>query len=295
MKVLLTGGSGFIGRHVLVALQRRGIEVVTLGRRSMSESINHLEVDLLAIDNFIPLFNEVKATHLLHLAWETEPRKYWTSPLNIRWTEVSIRLVEAFCITGGERVVLAGTCAEYDWDYSYCREDATPLKPKQLYGVAKDATRRLTEAVCDQYKIPCSFGRIFFPYGLGESPSRLIPSLIDVLSGKRLPFAIQARNYRDFMHVHDVAEGFVYLLLSPTAGVYNISSGDPCRLSEVARRLGAMLRADPEPILTISTEQTNEPVILVGDNCKLKSLGWFQSISLDQGLARALHEANTNQ
>lgn len=294
MKVLLTGASGFIGRHVLLALQCKGIEVVTLGRRSMPESSNHFAIDLLETNNLMSFLNDVKATHLLHLAWEAEPGKYWTSPLNIRWAEASIRLVEAFCKTGGERVVVAGTCAEYDWDYGCCSEDITPLKPKQLYGVAKDAMRRLTVAVCDQYEIPCSFGRMFLPYGLGEAPTRLIPSLIDVLSGKREPFAIQANNYRDFMHVRDVAEGFVCLLLSPAVGAYNVSSGEPCRLSELAIRLGRMLNADPESILSISTERTDEPVILVGENRKLKSLGWRQSLSLDQGLDRALNEANTS-
>lgn len=294
MKVLLTGGSGFIGRHVLAALQCRGIEVVTIGRRLMPESINHFEIDLLETINLTRFLNDIKATHLLHLAWEAEPGKYWTSPLNIRWTEASIHLVEAFCMTGGEKVVLAGTCAEYDWDYGYCSEDVTPLKPKQLYGVAKDAMRRLNVAICDQYEIPCSYGRIFLPYGLGEAPTRLIPSLIDVLSGKRQPFAIQAANYRDFLHVHDVAEGFIRLLLSPAVGVYNICSGEPCRLSEIALRLGEMLNMNPEPILSISTERTDEPVILVGDNRKLKSLGWCQSLSLDQGLARALKEFNSN-
>jgi len=72
MKVLLTGGSGFIGRHVLAALQRKDIDVVTVGRRSIPESVKNIETDLLAVNDLIPMLKEVQATHLLHLAWEAE-------------------------------------------------------------------------------------------------------------------------------------------------------------------------------------------------------------------------------
>lgn len=143
MRVLLTGASGFIGRYVLRTLQHHGIEVISVGRARSQPSVLFIEADLLSLTDFGPLLQQAKATHLLHLAWYAEHGKYWTSPLNLRWTEATTRLVEAFCVTGGHQVVIAGTCAEYDWAHGYCREESTPLNPVTLYGTAKDATRRV--------------------------------------------------------------------------------------------------------------------------------------------------------
>ena len=289
MRVLLTGGSGFVGRYVLKALQHQGIEVVTVGRVRAQPSVPFIEADLLSVTDFGPLVQQAQATHLLHLAWYAEHGKYWTSPLNLRWAEATTRLVEAFCAAGGQQVVIAGTCAEYDWAHGYCREDSTPLTPATLYGTAKDATRRLVMAVCAQHQVSCAWGRIFLPFGRGESTSRLIPSLIDVFRSGRAPFGVNSTAYRDFLHAFDVAEGFVRLLTTGASGAYNICSGEPVRLTEVVTTLASLLRADPETVLALTTERPGEPSLLVGENLKLKALGWRPALTLAQGLERTLH------
>lgn len=288
MRVLLTGGSGFVGRYVLNALQHQGIEVVTVGRAWPQPSVPFIEADLLSSTDFNSLVQQVQATHLLHLAWYAEHGKYWNSPLNLRWAEATTRLAEAFCAAGGQQVVIAGTCAEYDWAHGYCREDSTPLTPATLYGTAKDATRRLVMAVCAQHQVSCAWGRIFLPFGHGESTTRLIPSLIDVFRGVRVPFGVNAMAYRDFLHASDVAEGFVRLLTTGASGAYNMCSGEPVRLTEVVTTLASLLGADPESVLALTTERPGEPPLLVGDNLKLKALGWRPALTLAQGLERTL-------
>lgn len=290
MKVLLTGGSGFIGSHVLAVLQRQGVDVVALGRSSTSASIRHIECDLLAASNFYTLLRREKATHLVHLAWEAEHGKYWTSPLNLQWVKATLDLVEAFCSSGGQRVIMAGTCAEYDWNYGYCREADTPMNPITLYGTAKDATRRLVAAICNQHHVSFGWGRLFLPFGRGEAQSRLIPSLIQVFQGKESVFPINLTVYRDFLHASDVATGFLQLLTSNADGSYNISSGVPVCLNDVVNMLAALLDADPEPILAQSTERLGEPELLVGDNRKLKRLGWKPTLSMWSGLEYILNE-----
>lgn len=276
MKVLLTGASGFLGRHVLDCLRSHGISTVVAGR-SLPTNVakaDFVQVDLLDQTEFGDLISESRVTHLLHLAWYAEHGKYWSSPLNFRWTEATVRLVEAFCRSGGQKVVVAGTCAEYDWSYGYCREDVTPANPVTLYGIAKDATRRLTMAICAEHKIPCVWGRIFLPYGPGEDTRRLIPSLIDVFKGNRPPFGVNASAYRDFLHVADLAESFIHVLKKDTTGIYNLSSGRPVRIADVVRHIARSFNVNPDAILELSTERPGEPSFLVGDNCKLRSLDW---------------------
>lgn len=290
MKVLLTGGSGFIGSHVLACLQLRGIDVVTVGRSRLPLPVRQIEADLLNKNELAVLLKNEGVTHLMHLAWVAEHGKYWTSPFNLRWVEATTRLVEAFCEAGGQNVVIAGTCAEYDWSHGYLREGSTPLNPNTLYGTAKDVTRRLALSVCEQHGVACSWGRVFLPYGPGEVSSRLVPSLIDVFQAKRAPCSVNTFAYRDFLHVSDVANGFLQLVLSGTSGEYNISSGVPTRISEIVSVIAELLDADPEPLLALSKDRPGDPAFLVGENLRLKKLGWQPEFTLRQGLLRLICE-----
>lgn len=289
MRVLLTGASGFIGGYALNALQRQGVDAVAVGRRRPALAQDFIEVDLLTVPDFTKIVQQSQATHLLHLAWYAEHGKYWTSPLNLRWVEATTRLVEAFCLAGGQHVVVAGTCAEYDWAHGYCREESTPLNPATLYGTAKDAARRLVMAVCAQHQVPCAWGRVFLPFGAGEASARLIPSLIEVFQGRRVPFGVNAGAYRDFLHVSDVAEGFVDLMKHAACGAYNVSSGAPVALSEVVREIAHLIGGDAESVLALSMARLGEPPLLIGESLKIKALGWQPELTLRQGLERTLY------
>ncbi|EXJ16920.1 NAD-dependent epimerase/dehydratase family protein [Imhoffiella purpurea] len=291
MKILLTGATGFLGAYVLECLVRRGIETLCIGRNrpELDAAVDYVAVDLLEKPNILQLCQKTGVTHLLHLAWYTEHGRYWSSPLNLRWSEASVHLVEEFCLAGGRRVVVAGTCAEYDWAYGYCKEDLTPLKPATSYGIAKDATRRLIGSVCEGHGATCSWGRVFQPYGKGESDERLIPSLIRVFRGCQEPFGVNADAYRDFIHASDVAEGFVTLLLSDVQGAYNISSGEPIKIGDVVVMLGLGCDADPSVVLDLASNRNDAPKLLLGDSSKLRELGWVPRTPFREGLVDLLN------
>lgn len=284
MKILLTGASGFLGQSVLELLSINGIETIAVGRtrpQRVSES-KFYQVDLLTSIDFSELVRSCGATHLLHLAWYAEHTNYWNSPLNLRWVEATVRLTEAFCKAGGKQVVVAGTCAEYDWSYGYCSEINTPLNPATLYGISKDATRRLVTAVCAEYQIHCAWGRIFQPYGPGEDSRRLIPALIDVFECKRPSFGVNLTAIRDFIHKEDVASGLLTLLQNNTNGPFNICSGRPVEIATVVKLLAQARKCDPHLVTDLGAEGRMGPQFLIGDNTKLSSLGWSAKHKLDE-------------
>lgn len=275
MKVLLTGATGFIGRHVLAELQQQGIDAVAVGRtRPADYEGDFITADLLQPEAPALVIDRARATHLIHLAWYTEHGAYWNSPLNLRWLDATVRLAQAFCAAEGEKLIAAGTCFEYDWAAGYCREDGSPLVPTTLYGTAKDATRRLLAAVCAAAGAQFVWGRVFVPYGEGEDERRLIPSLIAVFEGRREPFGVNGATYRDFLHVEDVARAFTCLLRLDARGVYNIASGHPTRIADIVLRIAEALGGDAVRVLDLPSTRPGEPDLLLGDNRKLKSLGW---------------------
>ncbi len=292
-RVLVTGGRGFIGRHALPELVSLGWEVFSVTSSSDPPDISEVRwigADLLDRNSSEKLVQQVGATHLLHLAWYCEHQKYWQSAENYRWVTASIDLLLAFHRAGGERAVIAGTCAEYDWSYGYCRELITPTAPSSVYGVCKDALRRLCEAYCSQNEIQFAWGRIFSPYGHGEHPSRLLPSVILNIARGQLAPCSHGEQYRDYLYVTDVAHAFCKLLTCEAGGVFNVSSGQPVRILELVQKVAEAFSRPELPQFGTVAASSDDPPLLVGDNEKLRSLGWSQLVSIDDGIAKCINE-----
>lgn len=291
MKVLVTGASGYLGRHVLERLRLRGVEVVLLGRSRPAgvEQWPLIRCDLLDRCELLPLLQQAGASHLLHLAWYAEHGAYWNSPLNVAWVDATLRLLQAFAQAGGRHVAMAGTCAEYDWACGHLREDVSPLQPQGLYGTAKDATRRLAQALVETPgpadALSLAWCHVFWPFGPGEAPRRVLPSLIEVFAGRAAPFGVNTAAWRGMLPVADAAEAFVHLLLSGANGRYNICSGQPTSVAELVRALAGLCDADPAPVLALASARPGDPPLLVGDNRRLCATGWRQTLSWQEGLA----------
>ncbi|MCH8524773.1 MAG: NAD(P)-dependent oxidoreductase [Balneolales bacterium] len=290
MRIIVTGARGFIGRHLVNSLEAQKIEYFTVGREIETRTPNHIAFDLLQSSDFSYLFKDLQATHIIHLAWYTQHAKYWNSPLNVDWASVTYKLINSFYDHGGEHAVIAGTCAEYDWNHGYCIEGITPLRPKTLYGVAKDVTRRYSEIVKNEKLKSLTWARVFFPYASDEMKSRLIPSLFGVFDGNLTPFGVNAKSYRDFLHADDVANALTLCATQKVDDTINISSGDPISIEWVVNYIASLYNSDPNIILNNRSTRLGEPHLLVGDNKKLKALGWSPKISLEQGLLTYLNK-----
>lgn len=283
MRILITGASGFIGTKILEKLQTDSVDFVTIGRSEVAHS-NHISADLLRVDNYGDIIREAGATHLLHLSWYTEHSTYWAHQLNFDWIRASACLIEAFCRGGGKHVTVSGTCAEYDWNYGYLWEDLTPANPRSIYGISKDATRRLCQQICLREKVPLAWARLFFPYGKGEPNTRLLPSVADVLKGEKSPFGVNINSYRDFLHVTDVANALVHVARYQFNGCVNISSGEPVKLGYVIKLLAELMSVSCDSIVELPPARPDDPTMLVGNNNKLSDIGWRKSVSFSKGL-----------
>jgi nucleoside-diphosphate-sugar epimerase len=261
-RVLVTGASGFIGRHAVPDLLARGYEVHTVGRRKLFDGIEAVQqhsADLLVEAEMHHLMELIRPTHLLHLAWNVTHGQFWTALDNLDWVAASLKLSRAFAQVGGRRAVYAGTCAEYDWSFELLDETQTPLVPATLYGTAKRALHSLVESAANQTRVSTAWGRIFFLYGPNEAPTRLIASVITALLHSQPALCSPCTQERDFMHVEDVARAFVSVLESDWEGPVNIASGI-CRPLRDAVLLIGELSGRPDLIrLGACTMPANEP------------------------------------
>lgn len=286
-RVLVTGGTGFVGRHVLTPLHQSHYEVHAITSSSQSgekDNVQWHQHDLLH-DDVQPLVHRIRPTHLLHLAWDTTPGKYSDSDENLRWLKASLSLLEAFAAQGGERVVMAGSCAEYDWEYGVCIESKTPCSPTTLYGHCKHAMQKIGGSFCQEKQVSFAQGRVFFLYGEHEHSARFIPQVINGLFDKKPTPCTEGRQLRDFLYVKDAASAFVSLLNSDVEGAVNIASGKPCSLRQIVE-LVMQYTENSNSIKFGELEMAgNEPDLILANTRRLNhKVKWQPEYSLEQGL-----------
>ncbi|NET24738.1 NAD(P)-dependent oxidoreductase [Okeania sp. SIO1I7] len=291
-KVIVTGASGFIGKHTLKTLGQKGFEVHAVYSQvqpQINAMVKWYQANLLDTNQIKELFSKIKANYLLHFAWYAVPGKYWQAEENFLWVQSSLELLREFYQQGGQRVVMAGTCAEYDWRYGYCSEFITPRQPNTAYGICKQALQEMVKYYSDINQLSSAWGSIFFPYGTYEHPNRLVPSVIVSLLKGEVAKCSHGNQIRDFIYVQDAADAFVALLESDVMGVVNIGSGKPIAIKDVVYKIAHKFgRADLIKLGAIASNP-REPALLVADVSRLSNeVGWRSQFDLDKGLDQTI-------
>jgi len=197
-------------------------------------------------------------------------------------------------IQGGCGQILgAGTCAEYAPSREALREDS-PAKPETLYAAAKFSCGLLGRQLAEHAKVTFAWGRIFYPYGPGEDERRLVSSAsLSLLRGK--PFAAsQGEQGRDYLHVEDVALAFCIMLEKKAEGVYNVSSGESVSVRGLLEMIGNLTGRGNLIQFGSRPGPTWDPPFILGDNQKLRALGWQPRVKLEEGLQTTLDWLRTN-
>lgn len=292
-RVLVTGARGFIGRHAVNCLRARGYEVHAVTSRPPPEDappVHWHRVDLLAPGAAEELSRRVVATHLLHFAWFTEPGAFWTSSENERWVAASLDLLAEFAAAGGYRAVVAGSCAEYDWNGDgLCVEGGTALIPATPYGEAKLTLCRGARGLADARAMSLAWGRIFFTFGPDEHPDRLVSSMARSLVRGESVETTSGEQVRDFIYAPELADAFAATLDSTVEGALNVASGEGVTVRSLVERIAAA--AGRPELLRIGARapRPGEPSLLVAATHRLaKEVGWTPSLSLDHAIERTV-------
>ena len=187
--------------------------------------------------------------------------------------------------TEADEQYVLGTCFEYDLRYGYCTENLTPTIPSTYYGSCKHQLQSVGEKYAEKAGFDFAWGRIFYPYGPYEYPTRLVPSVILSLLSDEVAQCTHGNQVRDFLHVTDVAGAFVTLLDSDVNGIVNIGSGKAVSIKELVLQIAKSLGKEEDIRLGALPERKNEQPIIVADTTRLKKeLRWHQKYSLEEGI-----------
>lgn len=297
MKVLLTGGSGFIGSNLARRLVAVGHEVVALGRRSCPiESVLSIEAERLDATSVRAAMAGQHFDAVFHLAAAgVHPMDRDRDELirvNAMLPAEVVALASSF---GVDAVVLMGSSAEYASQPTAMFNEDGVLETQKIYGASKAAGGLLALATGAERRLPVAVLRAFNVYGPGEADHRLLPSLATKLKRGEPVDLSAGTQVRDFLYVDDACDGLLAAAVAlcgggMPSGAYNLSTGTGASVRDFARTVARCMSADGNLLRfgALPLRPDDVPVV-VGDPLRLKNAtGWRANHSLDEGVAAAL-------
>ena len=302
-KILVTGATGFIGRHLTKALILAGADVFGFSRRKSDDlgsdktfvgDISDVETVLNVIENIKPHFVFHLAASKLRAAEPDDFRRCFDK--NLIGT---LNLLEACHVSSkNSRIVALGTCEEYGRATPPYTEDIREA-PVSAYSCSKLATTMLLQTFHRVQGLPVVVLRPSLAYGPGQDDDMFLPVLIKCLLRKSRFAMSPGDQLRDFIYIDDLIEAILLAATSPesTGKVINISSDEPTKIKDLAKIVATIIEPDAYKLLDIGkiSYRLGEAMKYWADNKLAKLiLDWQPKVSLLEGLGKTVEFYRTN-
>lgn len=262
----ILGSEGFIGR----ALQIEAGKYHTHCWSHRNSHQNHY-FDLLDRSTWEPLLRS-QPTHAILLSWPGLPN-YQEAFHVSRNLPACLELIEQLVRSGLQHLVVSGTCYEYGLQNGPLKEDQR-TDPINSYAIGKDSLRRFIANHYTRQKLRWCWARIFYPFGKGQAPNCFLPSLeLAIVRGDAYFAMGSGSQIRDYLPIEDVARHILQLAINPCAsGIYNIGSGVPRSMLEVAQLLINTYETNIKLLIGARPDRSDEPLAFWADIKKLNQL-----------------------
>lgn len=321
MKILITGGAGYIGSHAAREMLKAGYAVVVLDnlsagkRQNVPDGAKFIEGDLLDTALLRDIFAQEKFDAVLHFAASIEVEESVRKPELYFENNVlnTAKLLSVMAEYGVKNIIFSSTCSLYGDQKIMPINEGAAIAPINPYGYSKFLAEKIIKYYCEFAGLRAVVFRYFNACGcdfdgdiIPTHSTHLLANVMDVAMGKKQSITVFGRDYetfdgtcvRDYVHVLDIAKAHLAALKRINEGdvfrVYNIGAGKGSSVLEIITRTAELLNK----IIPMENggRRAGDPPILVADNTKLKNeLGYtLQHSDLDTIIATSWKQSQNN-
>lgn len=237
-KILITGSSGFVGKYVLKNLDKKKYSITLVNRKRIAGYKNIIVKDFfkLKISDYIKLLQNQDI--VLHLAWYTEPGKYFNSYLNFECLLGSINFAIASKIIKVKKFIGIGTCLEY-LPKKQKLKLTDKIKGNSIYSASKIMLYKFCISLFKNTSTKFSWCRMFYLYGHGEPKLKLYSYVKSQIKKKKIAMLSSGDQIKDFIHISDATLKLIEIIENDKyVGPLNICSGRGQSVKSFATEIG---------------------------------------------------------
>jgi len=311
-KIVVTGGSGFIGSNLVKFLLKKKYFVINIdclkysanpyNTKNLNKNKNYVffKLDINNKNKILKILKKYKPEGIFNLAAETHVDRSIDSPYNFIHSNIlgTYNLLETIRKYKKKIKLIHISTDEVYGDVLKGRSDEEyPYKPSSPYSSSKASSDHLVQAYVRTYKIPAIISNCCNNYGPNQFPEKLIPKLIfNIINNKPLPIYGKGKNSREWMHVQDHCEALFMIYKKGNVGEnYNIGSGVNLKNIDIAKKLLNIAKikysrvSQKVKIKFIKDRPGHDFRYALNNNKIHKKLGWKTKISLHAGLLQTFN------
>ncbi len=295
-KIVVTGGAGFIGSHIVEMLLARypAARVVILDKMTYATNVRgilHLASDprvTLMVGDICEMYNCVKAVKdadlVIHAAAESHVDNSFGNSLEFTRSNTlgTHTLLEACRTLNVPRIIHVSTDEVYGEIIEGTADEEYPLKPTNPYSASKAAAEMIVQGYLQSFKIPAVILRANNIFGIRQYPEKIIPKFITTLmKGEKLTLHGTGNNTRHYLSAHDLMKALILLIDKGEIGAcYNIGTVEEYKNIEMAQMICGLFGLNPADHITYVTDRPFNDARYAVDWSKISQLGWAPQSSL---------------
>jgi UDP-glucose 4-epimerase len=314
VKVIVTGGAGFIGTHLCRRLLTDGHEVTVIdnelngSRANVPPGAEFHFADVTRAEELESVF-EAGCDAVCHLAGQVSIIRAYDNPVADLRTNVegTLQVVQMCLRHRVPRLIYASSMTAYGDASLVPTPESEPCRPDSYYGITKYAAERYVHATAERPDLDFPFSatslRMFSVFGPGQAWDNPYQGVLGIFLGKLQrgePITIfgDGEQTRDFVYVGDIIEGWIRALEIPEAAgrVFNLGSGNPLSINQLARRAIAAYGLPPSGhgVIYAQTRPGEQRRVQADISCAREVLGWEPKMSFEDGLLATMRWANND-
>lgn len=290
-KVLIIGGTGFIGQQLVQLLSQNQFNYVTIQRQITSAKPNYLGADLFDTESILKIISNFQPNIIVNLAWETSNVNYKDSNINWKYSNAEIKIFENLSAESISNYMSLGSCTELGFFLPKASSRTCRPNPQDNYSKAKFFTYEAIKKINLEKNFKLTWIRPFQVYGKNQYKNKLFPNLIESLeTGKYLKIK-NGDAILDWVTNIDVSSAIFFLMRNKFEGVYDVGTGIGTSIYDVVD----LLRGKIKKLIkfNIEFEEVNEKtkihLVLDSLNCDIFQLGWYPKYFLQNYIEEILN------